>query len=40
MSTFVNLDWHDVGSEHGAYAMFDHGGESYTFRVAHGGEEL
>ena len=40
MSTFVNLDWHDVGSEHGAFAMFDHGGESYTFRVAHGGVDI
>ena len=40
MSASAVLDWHDVGREHGAYAMFDHGGESYTFRVAHGGEEL
>lgn len=33
MSAFAVLDWHDVGSEHGPYAMFDHAGESYTFRV-------
>lgn len=40
MSTFAVLDWHDVGSEHGAFAMFDHRGESYTFRVVAAGIDI
>jgi hypothetical protein len=40
VSASAVLDWHDVGSEHGAYAMFDHGGESYTFRVVAAGIDI
>ena len=34
------LDWHDVGTGLGAYAMFDHDGESYTFRVVAAGIDI
>ena len=34
------LDWHDVGTGHGAYAMFNHDGESYTFRIVAAGVDI
>jgi hypothetical protein len=40
MSTSAVLDWHDVGSEYGAFAMFDHDGESYTFRIVAAGVDI
>jgi hypothetical protein len=40
MSTPALLDWHDVGTGLGAYAMFDHDGESYTFRIVAAGVDI
>ena len=40
MSTPALLDWHDVGTGLGAYAMFDHDGESYTFRIVSAGVDI
>ena len=40
MSTPALLDWHDVGTGLGAYAMFDHDGESYTLRIVAAGVDI
>ena len=40
MSTPTLLNWHDVGTGLGAYAMFDHDGESYTFRIVAAGVDI
>ena len=40
MSTPALLDWHDVGTGHGAYAMLEHDGESYTFRIVAAGVDI
>jgi hypothetical protein len=40
MSTSALLDWHDVGTGHGAYAMLDHDGESYTLRIVAAGVDI
>jgi hemin uptake protein HemP len=40
MTTQTILDWHDVGTGHGAYAMFDHDGESYTLRIVAAGVDI
>jgi hypothetical protein len=34
------LDWHYPRTNTGTFAMFDHDGESYTFRVVPGGIDI
>ncbi len=40
MTVQTILDWHEVGTGNGAYAMFDYEGESYTFRVVSAGIDV